>query len=54
MTVASLEPLEVNQLERGPLEPARELSEAPTQAATMLRPVGSMSTIAEAIARSRR
>jgi monoamine oxidase len=46
-------PLDVNQLlSAGFWSQLAELSEVPTQAATMLRPVGGMSKIAEAIARS--
>jgi monoamine oxidase len=48
-----LEPLDVRQLlNAGFWSQLAELSEVPTQAATMLRPVGGMSKIAEAIARS--
>jgi monoamine oxidase len=47
------EPLDINQLlTAGFWSQLAELSEAPTQAATMLRPVGGMSKIAEGIARA--
>jgi monoamine oxidase len=49
----AFEPLDVRQLlNAGFWSQLAELSEVPTQAATMLRPVGGMSKIAEAIARS--